>query len=119
LRVKGFGVALDGFGTGRAPADQLRRLPLTEVELAPFLVTGAHADPSRARVLEETVEVARALDVTVVGDGCESEDDLRLLLTLGCDRVMGGFVADAMPAEELTAWAAQWDPDRLGIGRRE
>jgi EAL domain-containing protein (putative c-di-GMP-specific phosphodiesterase class I)/DNA-binding SARP family transcriptional activator/AmiR/NasT family two-component response regulator len=118
LRVKGFGVSIDGFGAGRAPLDQLRRVPLTEVKVAPHLVAGAHADPQRTALLEETIEAGRALGVTVVGDGCESEHDLQLLLALGCDRVQGSFIAEAMDGEDLPAWVAAWDPDRLGAGWR-
>ena len=59
---------------------------------------------------------AATLDVTVVGAGCEDEDDLRLLLELGCDSVTGGFIAEAMPGEELPGWVASWDPERLVVG---
>ena len=86
------------------------------MRLAPYLVTGAAREPQRIRLLEDTVHVGRDLDLTVVGAGCEDEDDLRLLLELGCDRVAGGFIADAMPGEDLPGWAASWDPERLVVG---
>jgi EAL domain-containing protein (putative c-di-GMP-specific phosphodiesterase class I)/DNA-binding SARP family transcriptional activator len=116
LRVKGFGVSLDGFGTGHAAADRLRSVPLTEVKLAPALVSGAAADPQRARALEEAVDVARGLGVVIIGDGCASDDDLGLLLALGCDRVQGVCIADAMTGDQLVEWVAGWDPDRLQVG---
>ncbi|MET0903881.1 MAG: EAL domain-containing protein [Acidimicrobiales bacterium] len=118
LRVKGFGVSLDGFGSSRSRADQLRGVPLTEVKLAPSLVIGAAADAGRVEELEEAIEVGRQLEVAVVGDGCGTEDDLRLLLSLGCDRVQGAFIAEAMPGDELGAWVAAWQPDRLIVGDR-
>jgi EAL domain-containing protein (putative c-di-GMP-specific phosphodiesterase class I)/DNA-binding SARP family transcriptional activator len=118
LRVKGFGVCLDGFGTGHAPIERLRGVPLTEVKLDPVLVTGAASDPQRARALEEAVDIGRELGATVVGDGCANADDLRLLLGLGCDRVQGAFVAEPMPGPELPGWVAGWDPDRLDAGPR-
>jgi EAL domain-containing protein (putative c-di-GMP-specific phosphodiesterase class I) len=116
LRVKGFGVSLRSFGAGGAAPEQLRGLPLTEVRLARALVTGASGDPGRAATLEEVVQAGRELGVVIVGDGCDSEDDLRLLLTLGCDQVQGTFVAEAMPGGDVPAWAAAWDPDRLVVG---
>ncbi len=77
-------------------------------------MTGAAGDRQRTRALEELVEVGRTLDATIVGAGCDSEADLRLLLELGCDRIHGAFVAEPMPADELPAWAAGSDPSRLG-----
>jgi EAL domain-containing protein (putative c-di-GMP-specific phosphodiesterase class I)/AmiR/NasT family two-component response regulator len=118
LRVKGFGVSLDGFGTGRSRADHLRGVPLTEVKLSPALVSGAATDPARAREVEEAVEVGRQLGVAIVGDGCDGVDDLGLLLALGCDRVQGAFIADPMPADQLPAWVRAWDPNRLGVDER-
>ncbi|MDT4912166.1 MAG: hypothetical protein QOC66_1294, partial [Pseudonocardiales bacterium] len=119
LRVKGFGVSLDNFGAGHASTEQLRRVPFTEVRLAPHLVTGAGGDGPRVRALEDAVAVGRELAGVIVGRGCESEDDLRLLLELGCDRVQGEFIAAAMPGEDLPGWVAAWDPLRLGSGGRE
>jgi EAL domain-containing protein (putative c-di-GMP-specific phosphodiesterase class I) len=119
LRVKGFGVAIDNFGSSTGPADQLRRFPVTRARLAPMLVAGAGKDARRAEVLETVAEIARTLEVVLVGTGCESEDDLRLLLELGCDRVLGPFVAAAMPGAELPAWVAAWHPARLSVGERE
>ena len=116
LRVKGFGVSLVGFGASRSRAGALTGLPLTEVQLAPALVSGAAADPARAQELEEAIEVARALDVVIVGDGCDGEEDLRLLLGLGCDRVQGSLIAGPMPVDHLAGWIAAWDPTRLVVG---
>jgi EAL domain-containing protein (putative c-di-GMP-specific phosphodiesterase class I)/DNA-binding SARP family transcriptional activator len=119
LRVKGFGVALDGFGAGRASIEQLRAVPLTELKLAPSLITGAGTDSRRVAALEEAVELARQLDVVIIGDGCDSDDDLSVLLEVGCDRVQGAFIGDAMPRDALLAWAGSWDPFLLELGGRQ
>ena len=34
----------------------------------------------------------------------ETEQDLELVRTLGCDRVQGYLIAKPMPAEDLIAW---------------
>ena len=119
LRVKGFGVAIENFGAGNAPADHLRRVPFTHARLAPTLVAGAAQDAYRLDALEAVAELARTLDVFLVGTGCESEDELRLLIDLGCDRVLGAFIASAMPGPELPAWLAAWHPERLTGGEPE
>jgi EAL domain-containing protein (putative c-di-GMP-specific phosphodiesterase class I) len=119
LRVKGFNVAIDNFGSGNTPADQLRRFPCTQARIAPQLVAGAGRDRQRADALEAIAEVARTLDLLLVGGGCDSEDDLRLLLELGCGRVVGPLIAAPLPAGELARWLAGWDPTSLGVGERE
>jgi EAL domain-containing protein (putative c-di-GMP-specific phosphodiesterase class I)/DNA-binding SARP family transcriptional activator len=119
LRVKGFNVALENFGSGHAPDEQLRRVPFTQARLPPLMVAGAAVHPERVDALETVAEAARILDVDLIGNGCESADDLRLLLDLGCSRVLGPFVAAPMPGEKLPVWSAAWHPTRLGLGDRE
>ena len=87
------------------------------MRLAPYLVDRRAVVNRSGCVSSRTrSHVGRDLDLTVVGAGCEDEDDLRLLLELGCDSVAGGFIAEAMPGEELPGWVASWDPERLVVG---
>ena len=106
--------------TGSAPAtppdDLVRGVPLTEVRLAPSLVRAAAADRSELALLTDALEVARRLDVVVVGDGADDAATLELLLGLGCDRLLGDRIAPAMPATELAGWTAAWDPSRIVVG---
>jgi DNA-binding SARP family transcriptional activator/CheY-like chemotaxis protein len=102
LRVKGFGVCLDGHGGG--PADlQLDRLPLTAVRLDPGLISDSAA-------LERALEAARAAGLTAVASGCATAADFASLLTVGASHAHGPFIGQAMPAAELAGWASSWSP---------
>jgi hypothetical protein len=46
LRVKGFNVAIENFGSGHAAVEKLRRIPFTQARLAPLLVCGDRAGPT-------------------------------------------------------------------------
>ncbi|MEY2514923.1 MAG: hypothetical protein QOJ89_2281 [bacterium] len=110
LRVIGFGLCLDEFVGAPASREQLERLPLTAVRLAPELVGGAYADPARIAALQETVDLARELDLPVVGAGCTTGADFELLLQVGCHYGQGVGIASPMPASRLAAWAQAWTP---------
>jgi EAL domain-containing protein (putative c-di-GMP-specific phosphodiesterase class I) len=88
------------------------------VKLAPVLVTGAADDRQRVGVLEDAIALGRELGAVIVGDGCATDDDLRLLLAVGCDRVQGPIIAEPMAGNDFKAFAASWDPDRLEVGDR-
>jgi len=62
---------------------------------------------------------ARDVHRDEVGVGAERVDDLRVLLSFGCDRVLGAFIAPAMPGEQFRDWVVGWDPNRLGVGLPE
>jgi DNA-binding SARP family transcriptional activator/EAL domain-containing protein (putative c-di-GMP-specific phosphodiesterase class I) len=102
LRVKGFGVCLDGYGGG--PADpRLDGLPLTAVRLDPGLIGDSPA-------LERALDAAGAAGVTAVAGGCETAADFASLLTAGAGHAHGSFIGEAMPAAELAGWASSWSP---------
>ena len=114
LRVKGFGLCLDGFGGGHVSDDALARLPLTAVALAPALVSGAGYDDTRAGALEDALDAIRALGVPAVARGCDDASDYELLLQAGCGYAQGAFIAGTLPGDELTGWARAWSAPTIG-----
>ena len=102
LRVKGFGVCLDGYGGGPGDA-QLDGLPLTAVRLDSGLIADTAA-------LERALEAARAAGLTAVAGGCATATDFTSMLTVGASHAHGPFIGLAMPAGELAGWAGSWSP---------
>jgi DNA-binding SARP family transcriptional activator/EAL domain-containing protein (putative c-di-GMP-specific phosphodiesterase class I) len=119
LRVKGFGVCLDGYGGGHASSDALSIIPLTAVALAPALVRGAAGDPARAAALEEVLGSARAAGLQAVACGCDTAGDYELLMQLGCGHAQGEFIAGPLRSEELAGWARDWHPQSIAPGTAE
>jgi DNA-binding SARP family transcriptional activator/CheY-like chemotaxis protein len=103
LRVKGYGICVDAFGSGGAPLD---RVPLTHVQLPAQLVATAAATGDAAR-LQEAIDAARAVDVPVVAR-CARTAEFELLLRLGCSFAFGPFVAAPVPAAQLPAGLRDW-----------
>ena len=105
-------VAIDDFGAGPSNLALLQRLPITGLKLAPEIVAGvvdpAAAHPSRARVARDRpagregaalvrglIELGRALDLTVVAQGVETDAQLSALRALGCGYAQGPFFGRA------------------------
>lgn len=108
LRLRGFGLSIDDFGTGYASMEQLKRAPFTELKVDRSFVTGAANDMTARTILESSIRLGRALDMTVVAEGAETRQDWDVLASLGCDLVQGYFVAKPMPAEEVADWCRDW-----------
>ena len=72
LRVHGFKLGIADFGTGRATLKDLKKLPLTEVQIAARTVQNATGTPHGAEVLAATVEALHHQGVSVVGAGCDA-----------------------------------------------
>jgi EAL domain-containing protein (putative c-di-GMP-specific phosphodiesterase class I)/ActR/RegA family two-component response regulator len=96
LRMRGFGLAVDDFGTGFATLEQLTRVPFTELKIDKTFVTGSAANVASGIIVESSVEMARKLGITSVAEGVESLADWQMVKSARCDIAQGYFVARPM-----------------------
>jgi EAL domain-containing protein (putative c-di-GMP-specific phosphodiesterase class I) len=108
LRMKGFGLSIDDYGTGYSSMQQLTRIPFTELKIDRSFVAGASRHETSRVILESSLGMARKLNIQSVGEGAETREDWDLLLACGCDLVQGYFVAKPMEAAKFTDWMREW-----------
>ena len=108
LRVKGFGLSIDDYGTGYSSMQQLARIPFTELKLDQSFVTNCAMNVQHRAIIESSLDMARRLKLKTVAEGVETRADWTLLRELGCSLGQGYFIAKPMAADEFLGWAAQW-----------
>ena len=108
LRMKGFGLSIDDYGTGASSMQQLKRIPFTELKIDREFVAGAHVDDETRAMLVSSVGLGKELGLTVVAEGVETQEEWDLVASLDVDVVQGYFVAKPMPGEALAAWLEGW-----------
>lgn len=104
LRLNGFGLSVDDYGTGFSGLLQLSRVPCTELKVDRAFVNGASQSRHLRILLESALDVASKLGLSTVAEGVETLQDWMLLRDLGCGEVQGYFVAKPMPGDVLLAW---------------
>lgn len=104
LRLKGFGLSLDDYGTGFSSMQQLARLPFTELKIDRSFVHGAHQRRNLGVILESALDMAKRLELVSVAEGIETLEDWRLLQRGGCAVGQGYLIARPMPGHEIAAW---------------
>ncbi|MFI4988819.1 MAG: EAL domain-containing protein [Alphaproteobacteria bacterium] len=108
LRMKGFGLSIDDYGTGYSSMQQLSRIAFTELKIdQSFVMSATEVEASRV-ILETSLDMARKLKLQSVAEGVETRAHWDLLKELGCDLVQGYFVARPMPAADFAPWARSW-----------
>jgi EAL domain-containing protein (putative c-di-GMP-specific phosphodiesterase class I)/CheY-like chemotaxis protein len=108
LRMKGYGLAIDDYGTGRSNLQLLARIPFSELKIDRSFVDGAAKRPAIGMVLRSCLGLARSLDRRSVAVGVETKQDWDFLQGLGCTYAQGYYIAKPMPVEEFPAWLADW-----------
>ncbi|MGH8613327.1 MAG: EAL domain-containing response regulator [Gammaproteobacteria bacterium] len=108
LRMRGFGLSIDDYGTGYSSMQQLTRIPFTELKIDRSFVTNAAKQESGRVILESSLDMAKKLKITAVAEGVETREDWDLLRQLGCDLAQGYFIAKPMEADVYLDWARDW-----------
>ncbi|GAB2893897.1 EAL domain-containing protein [Uliginosibacterium flavum] len=104
LRLKGFGLSMDDYGTGFSTTQQLSRLPLTELKIDRSFVSGAPNKTSLRTILASVIHMGGDLGLTTLAEGVETESELRLVQSLGCHQVQGFLLARPMPGDAVWPW---------------
>lgn len=104
LRMRGFGLSVDDYGTGFSSLRQLTRVPFTELKIDQGFVAGCAANPSSRTIVESSVEMARGLNIKSVAEGVETQADWEVLQATGCDMAQGYFIAKPMQESSFLAF---------------
>ena len=107
LRALGVRLSVDDFGTGYSSLTYLKGLPVDEVKVDKSFVDGLGEDPADAALVKAVVEIAHALNLTVVAEGVELQRQDDVLCRLEVDEVQGYLHARPMPAAEIAGWLAR------------
>jgi diguanylate cyclase (GGDEF)-like protein/PAS domain S-box-containing protein len=110
-REIGVSFALDDFGTGYSSLNYLRHLPARMLKIDQSFVRDMLVDPEDLAILDGVIGLSVAFRRRVIAEGVETAAHGQLLLRLGCDWGQGYAIARPMPAEDMPAWVATWQPD--------
>lgn len=105
LRSLGFKTALDDFGAGFCNFRYLKELPLDALKLDKVMIEGVPGDTRDLAVLRAIIGLGRALGLSVIAEGIESEIQRATVTSEGCDYWQGFLRAVPMPSSELAGLA--------------
>lgn len=118
LRLKGFGLSIDDFGTGFSTMENLKQLPFTELKVDRAFVNGAVQDEAARAILSSSIQLGKIFHLNLVAEGVETQQDWDLIADSGCDEVQGYFIAQPMPADQFIEWKIEWEKKMRREGQR-
>ncbi|OWW20784.1 EAL domain-containing protein [Noviherbaspirillum denitrificans] len=108
LRMKGFGLSIDDFGTAHSNVQQLLRIPFLDLKIDRSFVAGASQNQQMHIALASALDLARKLRRNSVAVGVETREDWDLLRDLGCTYAQGFYIAKPMERDAVPAWIEEW-----------
>jgi EAL domain-containing protein (putative c-di-GMP-specific phosphodiesterase class I)/CheY-like chemotaxis protein len=119
LRLKGFKLSIDDFGTGFSSLVQLQQMPFSEVKIDRSFVTQMMSNEGCKAIVEIVINLAGKLGLKCVAEGVEDEATLRCLIALGCDAVQGYHLSRPLAPSRIPAFICDYQLMRSAIKVRK
>lgn len=100
LRENGFVIELDDFGSGYSSLTMLNDIELDILKIDRSILNKKSADDSN-KVLDFCIQLGKMLGLKTVAEGVETEEELNLLISLGCDYIQGYLFSKPLPVNEF------------------
>lgn len=100
LKDLGIRLAIDDFGTGHSALAYLKCLPVDTLKIDRSFVGGLGASLKDTAIVRAVIALAKALGLSITGEGIETIKQLTYLRALGCDLGQGYYFAEPLPAKQ-------------------
>jgi EAL domain-containing protein (putative c-di-GMP-specific phosphodiesterase class I)/ActR/RegA family two-component response regulator len=104
LRMKGFGVAMDDYGTGYSSMKQLARCPFSELKIDREFVHDANFSEKKHAILTGAIAMCQRMGMLSVAEGVETQADWDQLNVLGCEVAQGYLISRPLPEQAFREW---------------
>lgn len=112
---RGYRVALDDFGTGYSSLFNIKNFSLNCIKIDKSFIEGLGHDKHSAAIVNSVVHLARALGLSIVAEGVETDIQCQMLRVTGCSHLQGYLFGKAEPAA-VAAERANREREERNIG---
>lgn len=113
LRQAGHPILIDDFGTGYSSLSYLHNLPVDTLKIDKSFVQALGSGAATHHVALHIVQMATALDLSVVAEGIETTEQAETLKEMGVEWGQGWLYAKAMPLDALIKYLDSATPAAL------
>jgi len=104
LRMKGFSLSIDDFGTGDSSLKKLYQSPFSELKIDQHFVSRMVDDQEANSIVRVCTILANEFNMTTVAEGIETQEVWNKLAEMGCDIAQGYLISKPLPVDQLIIW---------------
>lgn len=101
IKALGVSIALDDFGTGYSSLETLRAFPFDKIKLDRSFMIEVESSPEAKAIIRAVLALGKSLHIPVLAEGIETQGQLSLLNTEGCDEAQGFLLGRPAPLDAI------------------
>jgi diguanylate cyclase (GGDEF)-like protein/PAS domain S-box-containing protein len=101
LKALGLRFSIDDFGTGYSSLRYLQHLPVEQLKIDQSFVRELTSDSSSLAIVEAIIAMSQLLKLQTIAEGVETEAELCILNSLGCEAYQGYYFGRPVPEAEF------------------
>ncbi len=104
LKDLGITLAVDDFGTGYSSLSYLKRYPIDKIKIDRSFIRDVPVDADDVAITLAIISLATSLELKVVGEGVETQTQLKFLEDNRCDFIQGFLISQPLPPDDMFTW---------------
>ena len=116
LKTLGVTIAIDDFGTGYSSLATLRAFPFDKIKLDRSFMNEVENSQQAKAVVRAVLSLGKTLEIKVLAEGVETDHQLAILRSEGCDEAQGYLLGKPQPlAQIIRALANVGNSNAVGV----
>ena len=99
--------SLDDFGTGYSSLTYLRDFPVHVLKVDQSFVREITINPEDSAIVETIIDLAHRLHLTVIAEGVENEEQLKVLSRMNCEQIQGYYFSPPMSSTKFIEYVSK------------
>jgi diguanylate cyclase (GGDEF)-like protein len=108
LHEFGIKLAIDDFGTGFSNLSYLNKFPIDRLKIDQSFIRNIDSEPVNIEIVRAIVALGRSMSLELVAEGVETDSEMNLAESCGCEFVQGYRFSKPLPADQLEIWLNQF-----------
>jgi diguanylate cyclase (GGDEF)-like protein len=101
IQSRGVRLAIDDFGTGYSSMSVMKRFPIDTIKIDRSFVRDLPQNSEDMAIARAIIDMGKALGLTVVAEGVETNEQRNFLREQACDEIQGFLVSKPVPADRV------------------
>lgn len=102
FKETGLGLSIDDFGTGYSGLSNLKLFSIDKLKIDKSFVQDLLTSRNSRTIVTNIIAMARKMNITILAEGVETQEQLKILQRLGCDLIQGYYFSCPVSAEVFT-----------------